>query len=153
MKTTVYTETLKICQRHADRLVWAMQAMEKHLPFSADTLGQLTDVEMAILDQFTVRFAKLQDVMGAKLFPVVLELAKEPVGLDAFVDKLNRLEKIGAIASAEQWLMLREMRNAFSHEYPDDPDIQAAILNKAFSLASELLATLREVEVFANRYV
>jgi len=45
------------------------------------------------------------------------------------------------------------MRNAFSHEYPDDPDIQAAILNKAFSLASELLATLREVEVFANRYV
>ena len=153
MNIAVYSETLKICQRHADRLVWAMQAMEKHLPFSADTLGQLTDIELAILDQFTVRFAKLQDVMGAKLFPAVLELAKEPIGLDAFVDKLNRLEKIGAIASAEQWLMLREMRNAFSHEYPDDPDIQAAILNKAFLLASELLTTLHDVEAFANRYV
>ena len=34
-----------------------------------------------------------------------------------------------------QWLQLREMRNQFSHEYPDDPEIQASLLNKAFALA------------------
>jgi len=109
-------------------------------------------MEFAILDQFTTRFAKLQDIMGMKLFPAVLELTKEQGELEAFVDKLNRLEKIGAIASVHDWLLLREMRNAFSHEYPDDPEIQAAIMNKAFVLAAELIASLKKIETFAARF-
>jgi len=100
-----------------------------------------------------MRFSKLQDVMGLNLFSAVLELTKEQGELDALVDKLNRLEKIGEIPSVEKWLMLREMHNAFSHEYPDDPEIQAAILNKAFMLANELIAILKSVSLFANRYV
>jgi len=153
MSVDVYVEILKLCQRHADRLQWSMNEMATHLPFSADSLNHLTDVEVAILDQFSTRFAKLQDMMGAKLFAAVLEITKEQGELDAFVDKLNRLEKIGAIPSAEKWLLLREMRNAFSHEYPDDPEIQAAILNKAFMLASELIATLEGMKKFAGRYI
>jgi hypothetical protein len=130
-----------------------MNEMDAHIPFTSESLDHLTDMEMAILDQFSTRFAKLQDTMGVKLFPAVLELTKEQGVLDAFVDKLNRLEKIGAIPSANDWLMLREMRNAFSHEYPDDPDIQAAILNRAFALAKELIATLGHLEAFARRYL
>ncbi len=105
------------------------------------------------IDQFSTRFSKLQDMMGAKLFSDVLELTKEPGDLDAFVDKLNRLEKIGAIPSANGWLVLREMRNSFSHEYPDDPAIQAALLNKAFVLADKLIAILKGVKIFAGQYV
>jgi len=130
-----------------------MKEMEEHLPFTAESLNRLTDIEVAILDQFSTRFAKLQDVMGVKLFPAVLELTKEQGELDAFVDKLNRLEKIGAIPSTDEWLVLREMRNAFSHEYPDDPEIQAAILNKAFMLAGELIAVLSGLDMFASRYL
>ncbi|MDP5207455.1 hypothetical protein ORI99_10500 [Alishewanella sp. SMS9] len=48
---------------------------------------------------------------------------------------MNRLEKIGALDSVEQWLKLREMHNQFAHDYPDDPEIQAALLNKAFGIA------------------
>lgn len=96
--------------------------------------------------------AKLQDAMGAKLFPAVLELTKEQGNYQAFLDKLNRLEKIGAIESADQWLILREMRNEFAHDYPDDPAIQVAILNKAYPLASELLAILNKIEIFASHY-
>jgi len=153
MSADVYVEILKICQRHADRLQWSMKEMNGHLPFTAESLDRLTDMEIAILDQFSTRFAKLQDVMGMKLFSAILELTKEQGELDAFVDKLNRLEKIGAIPSAEDWLVLREMRNAFSHEYPDDPEIQAAIINKAFMLAGKLIAILKGVEVFAVRYL
>ncbi|GAA3535883.1 hypothetical protein [Zobellella aerophila] len=56
--------------------------------------------------------------MGAKLLPGILELTKEQGALATFIDKLNRLEKIGALSSAEQWLELREMRNQFAHDYP-----------------------------------
>ena len=111
------------------------------------------DIDLAIPDQFSTRFSKLQNVMGEKLFPAVLELTKEPGNLVAFVDKLQRLEKIGVIHSADDWLLLREMRNAFSHEYPDDPAIQASIINKAYQLAAELISTLEGVKAFSARYL
>jgi len=57
-ETTV--EIIKICDRHADRLNWAMTQLQKHIPFTGQTLKQINDVELAILDQFSTRFAKLQ---------------------------------------------------------------------------------------------
>ena len=145
-------EIVKICDRHANRLQWAMSQLQAQVPFSAANLAHLTDVELAILDQFSTRFGKLQDVMGAKLFPAVLELTKEPGDLKAFIDKLYRLEKIGAISSADEWLLMREIRNSFSHDYPDDPALQAAMLNKAFALAMQILTVLESVNVFVKRY-
>jgi hypothetical protein len=147
-----YQIALDICKRHADRLTWAVTRLETKFPFSPDTLKTIDDVELAILDQFLTRFAKLQDAMGAKLFPAILELTKEQGDLVVFIDKLNRLEKIGAIPSAESWLLLREMRNSFSHDYPDDPEIQSAILNKAYNFAGKLLSTLDRVETFSESY-
>jgi len=48
---------------------------------------------------------------------------------------------------------LREMRDEFAQDYPDDPAIQAAILNKAYPLAAELLAILNKIELFAKNYL
>jgi uncharacterized protein with HEPN domain len=67
--------------------------------------------------------------------------------------KLNRLEKIGALASAEQWLSLREMRNQIAHEYPDDPGMQAATLNKALKQADTMLQISRSVKGFLEPYL
>ncbi len=151
--TETITEILKICHRHADRLQWAMHQLQSYLPFSKDTLQQLTDVELAILDQFSTRFGKLQDLMGAQLFPAVLELTKEQGDLKTFIDKLYRLEKIDAIESADDWLLMREIRNAFSHDYPDDPELQAELLNKAFELAVQLLEVLKKISAFVTPYL
>ncbi len=146
-------EILKICERHADRLNWAMTELQPHFPLSATSLGDLTDLEIAVLDQFSTRFGKLQDAMGAKLFPAILELTKEQGELKAFIDKLNRLEKIGAIQSADDWLLLREVRNAFSHDYPDDLELQASVLNQAYQLARDLLTIFEGVKTFAAAYL
>ncbi len=129
-----------------------MSQLAHKFPLSSDTVKKLNDTDLAVLDQFSARFSKLQDAMGAKLFPAILELTKEQGSYPAFLDQLNRLEKIGAIDSADQWLVLREMRNAFSHDYPDDPALQAAILNKAYMLASELLEILAKIQLFAAGY-
>lgn len=148
-----FIASLEQCKRHAARLRWAMTALAQHFPLTAERLRALNDTEVAILDQFSTRFAKLQDSMGATLFPALLELTKEQGDLGAFLDKLYRLEKIGAIPSSEEWLMLREMRNAFAHDYPEEPEIQTAILNKAYGLAGSLLSTLDHVERFSGRYI
>ena len=145
-------EILKICNRHADRLQWAKQQLQLHFPLSAIGLSELTDIDIAVLDQFSTRFAKLQDAMGAKLFPAVLELTKEQGELKAFIDKLNRLEQIGAIACAEDWLLLREARNSLAHDYPDDVALQASMLNQLYSLTDNLLSILSELQNFISSY-
>lgn len=145
-----YSNALMTSKRHAERLTWARSHIA--FPLNAETLKTMDGLQHAILDQFSTRFAKLQDAMGAKLFPAVLELVKESANLGVFIDQLNRLEKIGAIPSAEDWLLLREMRNQFAHDYPDDPEIQASLLNKANELSSDLLATLDHIERFAQKY-
>ena len=146
-------EILKICDRHAARLNWAMMELQAHFPLSAASLGNLTDLDCAVLDQFSTRFGKLQDAMGAKLFPEILELTKEQGELKAFIDKLHRLEKIGAIQSADEWLLLREVRNAFSHDYPDDSELQASALNQAYLLARDLLTVFAGVKTFVAAYL
>jgi hypothetical protein len=151
--TETIAEILKICDRHADRLNWAMMQLQNRMPFTGHTLTLLNDVELAILDQFSTRFGKLQDLMGAKLFPAVLEITKEPGELKAFIDKLYRLEKIGAIASADDWLLMREARNTLSHDYPDDQELQAALLNKLYELATQLLDVLSGIKVFIKPYL
>lgn len=40
----------------------------------------------------------------------------------------------------------------FAHDYPDDPEIQSALLNKAFGMAGQLLRCLEHVVHFAAKY-
>ena len=149
-------ETLKevniICDRHAERLTWAMSYLRDDFPLSAAHLTRMDNIKLAVLDQFTTRFGKLQDLMGTKLFPEVLDITKEPGELTAFIDKLYRLEKIGAIPSANDWLLMREVRNTFAHDYPNDPVLQAAMLNKTFELAGHLLNVLAGIKTFIQPY-
>jgi hypothetical protein len=42
----------------------------------------------------------------------------EPVTDKAFIDILNRLEKLGILDSAFSWVQLRKIRNDIAHEYP-----------------------------------
>ena len=144
MSVSVFALVLDQCETHTRRMHF--------FPWHSKQLRELDDATVAIIDQFVGRFAKLLDAMGAKLFPVVLELIKEKGDLEAYLDKLNRLEKIGALPSVDEWLELREMRNAFAHDYPEDSELQAAILNRAFVAADRLIGTLLYVKKFAARY-
>lgn len=141
------------CKAHERRMLWAMQWSRKNFPLTAEKLRTLDEEAVAVLDQFTTRFAKLQDVMGAKLFPALLELTKEPGDYPAYLDKLDRLEKIGALPSVDEWLELREMRNAFAHDYPEDSELQAATLNRAFAAAGRLQEILAHVKQYAEPYL
>lgn len=130
-----------------------MNELKPSMPISPDELENLSPLKLAIFDQFVVRFSKLQDAMGARLLPAVLELTQEQGDLNAFIDKLNRLEKVGAIESVDEWLELREMRNQFAHDYPQDAEIQASLLNRAFVLSERILTILHQVNLFAERYL
>ena len=152
MNASVVSLAVAQCETHARRMLWAKRALQSELPLNAGRLRGLDDAQVAIADQFVGRFAKLQDAMGTKLLPMMLELTKEQGDLEAYLDKLNRLEKIGALPSVDEWLELREMRNAFAHDYPEDSELQAAVLNRAFDAADRLVDILHHVRKFAARF-
>jgi len=105
-----------------------------------------------LLDQMAYRFAKLQDSLGEKVLPTLLELSEEPIEPSApFVQKLERLEKIGLIPSANLWRQLRQIRNSIAHEYPEQPAIKAAVLNRFVRSVSDLVGFWEHVRLAADR--
>ena len=62
------------------------------------------------------------------------------------LDKLNRLEKLGYLRSAEAWGNARSIRNKFAHDYPDDPEKNAALLNLGMDIARDLVDALIRIE-------
>ena len=115
------------------------------MPLSGSQLAALDDAQIQSLDQFVLRFGKLQDAMGTRLFPSVLLYLQEPYEDRPMLDKLHRLEKLGYLEESEQWQSLRMLRNRFAHEYPDDPDKNAALLMLAIESVSSLVAMLERI--------
>lgn len=133
-------EELEICQIHVGRLNLAVSKIERFYPFTEQVVSAISDEDLPYFDLFTTRFAKLQDTLGEKVFPHLLECLGEEVSNKSFIDKLNKLEKLELLPSAAWWMDLRKIRNILTHEYPDDPSFLADNLNNAFIQIKRLLA-------------
>ena len=138
-------DAVQECGRHLHHMRSAMTDLEPLRPFQAGTLSQLDDAQIRNIDQFVYRFTKLQDAMGLRLLPATLRVLGEPFESWSMIDRLNRLEQLGFIESAGAWQSYRETRSRLTHEYPDAPEIQAAVLNQAWQVADELRDGYRRI--------
>jgi hypothetical protein len=109
------------------------------LPMDAQRAATLRhDVDLGErVDAFVARFGRLQDTVGDKLLPRVLEWLAEPVG--PAIDNLARAERLGWVSSAASWIECRQLRNYMIHEYVRDMAVLADALTKGH-LAVPLLA-------------
>lgn len=134
------------CERNVYYLSRARQSLAPMLPMTAHSFERLTDTQVQSLDQFILRFTKLLDAMGSRLFPSILRYLQEPYEERPMLDKLNRLEKLGYLESAETWQNIRATRNKFAHDYPDDSERNAALINLAQEAAEDMHALLSKIE-------
>ncbi len=134
------------CERNVYHLCGALTALAPILPMTGEKFDHLTDAQVQALDQFILRFTKLQDAMGSRLFPAILQYLQEQYEERPMLDKLNRLEKLGYIQSAEAWQSIRNTRNKFAHDYPDDGERNAALINLAREAAAVMHNMLSDVE-------
>jgi len=140
------------CIVHAKVLQAALADLATHRPFEAETVRSMSNQLRQQLDQVAYRFMKLQDTLGDRVLPGLLELAEEPLPESAtFQQKLNRLERLGVIESAQDWRILRETRNQIAHEYPDAPAIQAAMLEALLNGTQKLIAVWQSALRFATQ--
>lgn len=91
------------------------------------------------LDAFTSRFGRLQDMLGDKFLPNLLDALAEPKA--SALENLDRAEKLGLIDSANQWLEIRHLRNQMIHEYIEDRTVLCDALNAGHLFVPVLVAT------------
>lgn len=104
-------------EKHFKRFFSACTKLKNHIPFNEKTLGDDDLVEH--LDQMTWRFVKIQDSIGRRLIPYVVEYNFDTLDGLTFRDMLNKLEK-SSILSSSEWNKFRILRNDITHVYPDD---------------------------------
>ena len=142
------TAALDQCEQHARILAQDLTLLPAR--FDAASVVQLSDEGRRVMDQAAYRFMKLQDVLGEKVLPGLLSATLDPLPPESpFVQKLQRLERLGAIPSAQAWRVLREARNSLAHEYPQHPELQAAQWTVFVTAAGDLVSIWTAVKRFA----
>jgi len=140
---------LATCRTHRAALADALEDLATR-PFQVEDLINLGKDDRRLLDQFAYRYTRLQDDMGARLFPAALRALGEDIGPMPVVDRLQRLEQLGWLASAEEWMTLRRVRNEFTHDYPETAEERFERLTLAMQSATRLLEVLGHFERFAH---
>jgi hypothetical protein len=137
--------SLALCQSHADALQDALQDI-KVRGMGVDDYAHLGKEDRRLLDQFAYRYTRLQDDMGAKLVPALLKALGEDVAIMSALDRFARLEQLGWLVSADDWQTLRQIRNQFAHDYPDNPTERFERLQAAIHAAAQLIEVLTQFQ-------
>jgi len=100
--------------------------------YHLEVFTQLSIQEKAFLDAYLKRFSSMQDFLGAKVFPVLLESAGIPQS--SMSETLSFIEKEGIIDDLSHWIELRQTRNELEHDYPEK--LEEALINLKFCIDS-----------------
>jgi hypothetical protein len=136
-----------VCQTHAETLAEALQDLQLRA-LTLDDYSHLVKEDRRLLDQFAYRYTRLQDDMGARLMPAVLKALGEDIGPMSAIDRFTRLEQLGWLRSADEWLAMRHVRNQFAHDYPDSATERYERLQAAALAARQLVAVQQQ---FTNK--
>jgi len=137
---------IEVCDLHADRLQMAMNHIKLIFPLTPEKLETLKDEEIGLLELMTSRFAKLQDTIGQKIFPLLLRILGEYQERDSFIDRLNKLEKLEILNDVDFWHRMRDVRNEIAHDYPEGADEKILKIRHCFDSSLALLSFWEELK-------
>ena len=119
--------------------------------FTVD-VAQLVETDPVLaerLDAFVSRFGRLQDNLGDKFLPqLLIALAEKP---GAAIDNLNLAERLGWIQSAEDWLLMRKLRNQMVHEYIEDLALLSSALETGHAHVPQLVYAAQQMVMQAQK--
>src|SRR5450759_1845188 len=115
------------------------------VPFTSKQANQLeTDADLAErVEAFVGRFSRLQDTVGDKLLPLLLDALGEKSS--AVIDNLDRAERLGLLKSADEWMTIRNLRNQMIHEYVEDPVVLSSALQTGHAFVPALIDTANKM--------
>ena len=97
------------------------------------------------VEAFVSRFGRLQDTVGDKLLPLLLDALGEKIS--SAIDNFDRAERLELIQSADDWMVMRNLRNQMVHEYVEDLVVLTNALQTGHSFVSVLIAAANKIIV------
>jgi hypothetical protein len=125
----------------------ALTKLKPALPILPASLDDPDLVEH--IDQMIFRFTKIQDGIGRRLMPLIVDMLEADTSEMTFIDKLNRLEKLGLLAPGE-WNGYRKIRNDLTHTYPEEIEDLVDAINQATVTIGQLEATYIKMRSFCQ---
>ena len=113
---------------HINRLQEILPTLKKMYPLSIENFSALSVEEQDKLDVLAFRFAKLQDLLGTKIFREYLSALQYPVEDKNFLELLKELDKEN-ILDIDLWSEFRGVRNSISHDYPSEEEEKVEAVN------------------------
>ena len=132
-------ETIDLSFNRADEYVSQISA----LPLTVDLFKDIEHVKT--IDGVIYRFAKIQDMMGEKLFSLYLKSVEEYKQSMSLIDMINKLEKLTILDAAEDWKYFRKLRNIVTHEYPDAEDELLQGIQQAVTVYAKVKAIYQKI--------
>ena len=123
----------------------ALEKLKSYLPINPAHLED-RDV-VGHIDQMIFRFTKIQDGMGRRLIPLIVDMIEADSSEMTFIDKLNRLEKFGLITPGE-WHIYRKIRNDLARTYPEAREDLVEAINAAMEATQQLETTFLKMRRF-----
>ncbi len=134
-------------ERNFIHIYHALEKLMPYLPIGAEHLDDKDIVEH--IDQMIFRFMKIQDGIGRRLIPLIVEAIEADTSEMTFIDKLNRLEKFGLMGSGE-WNIYRKIRNDLTHTYPEEKEALFEAINAAVAIIPGLEETYQKMRRFCQ---
>jgi len=94
------------------------------------------------LAAFRVRFSEFQEHLGKTMRAIAIE---EEIDVERFGAVLSFMEKLNIIDSADQWKLIRELRNAVNHEYEEDAERLTQFFAEMLKAAPALFITYQRL--------
>ena len=133
-------------KKHIQKIKSAKEILQDVMPLSGESLIKLSEKEQDKLDILIFRFAKLQDLLGRKIFRSILDFSGYESNVP-FVEILSELEREGLI-EIDKWMALRDARNAIAHEYPNEEKRIVDELNFIFEEVEYLIQLTQKLEEY-----
>jgi len=124
--------------------------LKKKNIYDEDIFNALRPEEKAILDAYLKRFSSIQDFLGAKIFPLLLEISG--IGGNKMSEVLYHIEKEQIIDSLDNWIELREIRNELEHDYPEKLNEALQGLKFCIDSFTKIESYYKNAQEFASRY-
>jgi len=131
--------------KHIERLEAAQKTLNRLYPLDQKKLDSLSPEEMDKLDVLAFRFAKLQDLLGSKIFREYLSILEFPVEGKNFLALLKELDK-EQIVDIDVWSEFRAVRNNISHDYPYDNSEKIDAINYLIGNVNYLTDLVRRIK-------
>ena len=136
---------LKEANIHIERLEDVLARLNEIYPLDLDRLENLNSSEKNMLDTLAFRFAKLQDLIGSKIFREFLLEMGYITEEKTFLEILKEIEKEGII-DIDTWSEFRKVRNLLAHEYPYDLEDRIEATNYLIEKTQILIEVIKKIE-------